>query len=148
MLIRDVMTGNPACCKPSDKLDSVAQLMFERDCGEIPVCDGTNLVGVITDRDITCRAVAAGLAPERVAVSEIMTRDVYSVLPDEKLDAALDLMEKRMVRRLPVVDKNGAIIGIVSQTDLVAKIPTLEVARAIKAMSKRSRKRMHAMGVW
>src|SRR5687768_10799529 len=60
MLIRDVMTARPACCKPVDTIDKVARLMLDHDCGEIPVCDGDDLVGVITDRDLALRAVAAG----------------------------------------------------------------------------------------
>jgi len=63
MLVRDVMTTSPTCCMPDDTLDRVAALMLERDCGAIPVCDGSQLVGMITDRDITCRVVAAGKIP-------------------------------------------------------------------------------------
>ena len=140
MLIKDVMTANPTCCKPTDKLDSVAKLMLDHDCGEIPVCDGTKLVGVITDRDITCRAVAVGKTPMAVPASDVMTRDVHTIAQDDKLEDALELMEKKLVRRLPVVDDNGRIVGIVSQADLVAKAPTLKVARAMKSVSQKTRK--------
>ena len=140
MLIKDVMTASPTCCKPTDKLDSVAKLMLDHDCGEIPVCDGTNLVGVITDRDITCRAVAVGKTPMAVPASDVMTRDVHTIAQDDKLEDALELMEKKLVRRLPVVDDNGRIVGIVSQADLVAKAPTLKVARAMKSVSQKTRK--------
>lgn len=139
MLIKDVMTDSPTCCKPTDKLDTVAKLMLDHDCGEIPVCDGTKLVGVITDRDITCRAVAAGKTPAAVAVSEVMTRDVYTIAEDDKLEQALELMETKLVRRLPVVDFSGKVVGIVSQADLVAKAPMLKVARTIRSVSKKTR---------
>jgi CBS domain-containing protein len=139
MLIKDVMTASPACCKPTDRLDSVAKLMLDHDCGEIPVCDGTRLVGVITDRDIVCRAVARGETPTAVPASEVMTRDVHTVAPDDKLEEALELMETKLVRRLPVVDDSGRIVGIVSQADLVAKAPTLKVARAMRSVAKRTR---------
>ena len=139
MLIKEVMTANPTCCKPTDKLDSVAKLMLDHDCGEIPVCDGTKLIGVITDRDITCRAVAVGKTPANVPVSEVMTRDVHTIAEDDKLEEALELMEKKLVRRLPVVNDSGRIVGIVSQADLVAKAPMLKVARTIRSVSKRTR---------
>lgn len=144
MLIKDVMTANPACCKPADKLDSVAKLMVDHDCGEIPVCDGTKLVGVITDRDITCRTVARGESPMAIPVSDVMTRDVYTVAPEDKIDDALALMEEKLVRRLPVVDDSGRIVGIVSQADLVAKAPMLRVARTIRSVSKKTRGHVRA----
>ncbi len=140
MYIKDVMTTAPTCCQPTDTLDVVAKLMFEHDCGEIPVCDGTRLVGVITDRDITTRAVAVGKTPMAVPASEIMTRNVFTIREDAKLEAALDLMDQKLVRRLPVVDDQGAIVGIISQADLVAKLPTLRVVRALKSVSRKTRK--------
>lgn len=140
MLIRDVMTTNPACCRPTDTLDTVAKLMLEHDCGEIPVCENDRLVGVITDRDITLRAVAAGKAPMSLAASEVMTRDVYSVYDSDKLETAFAIMSEKLVRRLPVIDANGAIIGILSQADLVAKVPSFRTARLMKSVAKKTRK--------
>ena len=144
MLIKDVMTENPACCARTDRLDTVAKMMLDRDCGEIPVCEGAKLVGVITDRDITCRAVALGKTPATVAVSEVMTSNVYTIGPNDKLEGALELMEAKLVRRLPVVDDSGKIVGIVSQADLVAKAPMLKVARAIRSVSKKTRRHARA----
>lgn len=144
MLIKAVMTASPTCCKPADKLDSVAKLMLDHDCGEIPVCDGTRLVGVITDRDIVCRAIAAGKNPVAVAVSDVMTRDVYTIGQDDELEDALELMETKLVRRLPVVDFSGKIVGIVSEADLVAKAPILKVARTIRSVSKKTRGHVRA----
>ena len=140
MLIKDVMTKSPVCCKPSDRLDSVAKLMLDNNCGEIPVCDGTRLVGVITDRDITCRAVAAGKSPVDVPASDVMTRNPYIIHEDQKLSAALEVMEQRLVRRLPVVNDDHQIVGIVSQADLVARVPTLKVARLVKSVSQKTRR--------
>ncbi|HEX7708928.1 MAG TPA: CBS domain-containing protein [Thermoanaerobaculia bacterium] len=140
MLIRDVMTVAPVCCAPSETLDNVARLMLEHDCGEIPVCDGVQLVGVITDRDITCRAVARGLSPMDVPVEEVMTRNVFSIPDDAKIDEALELMNETLVRRLPVVDAGGYVVGIISQADLIAKVPTLKVARLMRSVSQRTRR--------
>lgn len=144
MLIRNVMTKMPACCRPSDTLDHVARMMRDRDCGEIPVCDGAKIVGVITDRDITIRAVAAGKTPIAVLAGEVMTLNVCTIREDEKLDSALAVMEEELVRRLPVVDDDGKIVGIVSQADLVAKMPSLKVARLMKAVSKKTRRQAFA----
>lgn len=140
MLIKDVMTGSPSCCKPTDNIGAVAKLMLDRDCGEIPVCDGTKLVGVITDRDITCRVVAVGKSPAAVRVSEAMTRNVVTIGENETLADGLELMEEELVRRLPVIDGSGKIVGIVSQADLIAKSPTLKVARSLKTVAKKTRR--------
>jgi CBS domain-containing protein len=139
MLIKDVMTRTPVICRPSDTLDKVAKLMLDYDCGEIPVCDGTKLVGVITDRDITCRAVAMGKTPVDVPARDVMTHHVFTIGLNDDLDDALELMEHRLVRRLPVVDETSRIVGIVSQADLMAKVPTLKVARAMRVVSQRTR---------
>lgn len=139
MLIKDVMTTAPTCCEPSDTLDKVARLMLDHDCGEIPVCDGTKLLGVITDRDIACRVVATGKTAEALKAREIMTRNVVTIRENAKVGEALQLMEEELVRRLPVVSDDGGIVGIVSQADLMTKAPTLRVARAMKKAAKRTR---------
>ena len=144
MLIRDLMTVSPTCCAPTDTLDVVAGLMVEHACGGIPVCDGNSLVGMITDRDITCRAVARRLDPSAVPVSEIMTRTVYTITDHHRIEDALEMMEKKLVRRLPVLDADGTVVGIVSQADLVLRAPTLRVARALKSLSQKTRKRAAA----
>lgn len=140
MLVKEVMTPSPTCCRPTDKLDQVARLMLDHDCGEIPVCDGPNIVGVITDRDITTRAVALGKTPVAVPASDVMTRSVYTIHENEKIAVALEMMEDKLVRRLPVVDESGKLVGIVSQADIVAKAPTFRVARAMKSVSQKTRK--------
>ena len=145
MLIKSVMTRTPVCCKPADTVDKVAKLMLDHDCGEIPVCDGPRLVGVITDRDITCRAVATGKDPADVQAGEIMTRHVFTVFETDAIDVALELMEDRLVRRLPVLGDDGKVVGIVSQADLMARVPTLKVAQAMRTVSKRTRKATAAL---
>lgn len=144
MLIKDVMTAAPACCKPSDTLDQVARLMLDHDCGEIPVCDDTKVLGVITDRDITCRVVARGKTAETVLARDIMTRNVVTVRENATLDDTLQLMQEELVRRLPVVGDDGRIVGIVSQTDLMAQAPMLKVARAMKSVARKTRPRANA----
>jgi CBS domain-containing protein len=144
MLVKDVMTRTPAFCKPSDTLDDVARLMLEFECGEIPICDGTNLVGVITDRDIICRVVATGRSPFEVPVGDVMTRSVYSIGKNEKVSAAVRLFEETLVRRLPVVDSDGRLVGIISQADLATKLPSFRIARLLKSAAKRTRRQLFA----
>ena len=141
MRIKDVMTTAPSCCKPTDTLDKVGKLMRDHDCGEIPVCDGSKLVGVITDRDITCRAVALGMTPVAVPARDVMSRPVFTIRETDDVGTALDIMQDALVRRLPVVDANGAVVGIVSQADLVARAPALRVALALRNVSRKTRHR-------
>ena len=143
MLLKDVMTPAPVVCRPTDKIDFVANLMLEHNCGEIPVCDGGKVLGVITDRDIATRVVAFGKTPAAISVNDVMTTNVFTMSENETLAAALDLMEERLVRRLPVVDASGQIVGIVSQADLMARVPTLQVAKTIRNLARKTR-RPHA----
>ena len=140
MLIKDVMTPSPTCCRPDDRLDLVAKLMLEHDCGIVPVCERGKVVGVITDRDITCRAVATGKAPADVPVREVMTSPVYRIRDDEDAQAAIDLMEEKQVRRLPVVDRNDRVVGIIAPSDLAPLFASTNVADFLLAVSYWSRK--------
>ncbi len=135
MLVKDVMTISPICCSPSDRLDRVAKLMLEHDCGAIPVCEATKLVGMITDRDITCRAVAIGKTPGSVPVREVMTKTVVAVRQDENVEAAIDLMETKLVRRLPVLNDAGDVVGIVAPSDLAPTMASNNVADFLLAVS-------------
>jgi CBS domain-containing protein len=140
MLIKDVMTSAPVCCAPDDTLQTVAAMMVKHDCGFIPICSGTKLVGVITDRDITCRAVAAGKAPAASPVSDVMSKTVYTVRQDENVQAAIDMMESRQVRRLPVLDEQDKVVGIVAPSDLAPIFASTNVADFLLAVSYWSRK--------
>lgn len=118
MNVSDLMTADPACCRPSDTIQAAAQMMLDRDCGQIPVVDeGGRLVGVITDRDIACRCVAEGKSSD-AKVSDAMSRDVVTAAPDEDLESCCAKMEDRQVRRLPVIDEAGCCCGIISQADV------------------------------
>lgn len=141
MLVNDVMTTSPFCCKPSDRLDRVAKLMVDHDCGAIPVCEAKKLVGMITDRDITCRAVATGRTPASIPVSEVMTKPVFAVRQNESVEVAIDLMKTKMIRRLPVVDDAGEIVGIVAPSDLAPTMASNNVADFLLAVSYWNRRR-------
>ena len=115
---RDVMTSDPACCTPNTTLDQVAKLMVQNDCGEIPVVDvAERIVGVITDRDIAIRAIAEG-KDGQTPVREVASQDLVTIDPQQDLDEALRLMAQHQVRRLPVVEEDGKLVGIVSQADV------------------------------
>lgn len=135
MRIKDIMTKAPACCAPDTKLEDVTKLMLLHNCGEIPVVDDGKLLGVITDRDIACRGFAAGKNPLDIPARTIMTPNPYTVAADADLDDALDTMEKYHVRRLPVL-RNGKVVGIVSQTDLIPHLPNHKVAELVGAIAK------------
>src|SRR5919205_1131764 len=116
MLVKDIMTTEVECCSPTTNLVDVAQRMVECDCGEIPVCDDQRKpVGAVTDRDIVCRLVAKRANPLEKTAQDCMSSPVITAQPDMALEDAARLMEQYQVRRLPVVDGNGALCGIVSQ---------------------------------
>jgi CBS domain-containing protein len=122
MQVREVMTADPACCTPDTVLSDIALLMIDNDCGEIPVVDDLerrHLVGVVTDRDIVCRAVAEGKSPTDTTAADVMTDLVVTVREDADLDDCCKKMETHQVRRVPVVDEGGGCCGIVAQADIV-----------------------------
>jgi CBS domain-containing protein len=126
MNVKEIMTKNPTTCLPSTKLSEVAKLMADYSCGEIPVVkskDDPELVGVITDRDICCRAVAVGKNPTQVAASEVMSSPVFTITADQDLARSCKTFSDKEVRRLPVVDRKNHIIGILSLSDLVERAP-------------------------
>lgn len=119
MNIRDVMTPNPRCVSPTDTIQSAACIMRDEDTGVVPVVENGRAVGIVTDRDIVIRAVAAGGQLNR-PVREIVTGDLISASPDMSTREAAELMAEYQVRRLPVVE-NDRLVGIVSIGDLAVK---------------------------
>jgi CBS domain-containing protein len=130
--VTDVMTRDPVCCSPDDPITEVARSMVRCDCGAVPVVDTPNerrLVGMITDRDIVCRVIAEGMRPDETTVSQAMSRNIASLSPDASVDECIQLMSDRQVRRVPVVDEDRRVVGIVAQADLARAStgePTLE----------------------
>lgn len=117
MKIRDVMSKDVQVARPGDSIQDVAKRMADGDFGFLPVADGDKLIGTITDRDITIRAVASGAACG-ASVSEYLTRDVQTARDDDDLKSVLETMGSRQIRRLPVLDKHDRLVGIVSLGDL------------------------------
>jgi len=124
MKIQDVMTRDPSCVTPDSPARDAARIMKEEDVGIVPVVDDQSsrkLVGVVTDRDLAIRIVAA----ERdgtTRVREVMSESrLATCSPDEDIDEAMDTMAAEQVRRIPIVDERGSLVGIVSQADVVLK---------------------------
>jgi CBS domain-containing protein len=116
--IRDIMTTNPRTIEPSTPIFEAARIMRDEDIGSLPITEGSQLFGTITDRDITIRAIAEGRDPQGTTVQEIASRDLITVDPQQDLDEALRLMAQHQVRRLPVVEEDGKLVGIVAQADV------------------------------
>lgn len=122
MDVAQIMTWRVACCTPEADLYEAARLMAEHCCGTIPVVERPEtmrLVGIITDRDITCRAVGRAEGPLTGSVGNYMSYPVHAVMPANTIRQCMDLMIRLHVRRLPVVDEHGACVGIVSICDLL-----------------------------
>ena len=138
-LARNVMTSNPQCCSADTPLNEVAKLMVECDCGEIPVVDSAKkLVGVVTDRDIVCRAVAKNMNTASAKASEVMTSPVVSVAEDCLLDDVVATMEEHQIRRVPVLDAGGCVCGIISQADVALHAQESETGELVKEVSRDS----------
>ena len=120
----EVMTKDPACCTTTDSVQQCAEMMRTHDVGSMPVVEdeGTRrLVGIITDRDVTTKVVAPGLDPRNTRVADVMTREPKVARPDEELDQAMESMKDHQIRRLPVVDEQNRLVGIIAQADVATQ---------------------------
>jgi CBS domain-containing protein len=117
------MTKDPASCSASDTVTKVAGLMKQHDVGSVPAVEADGrLVGIVTDRDIVLKVVAAGRNAEQTTVKEAMTPNPASCKEDDDLDYALKLMKERQVRRMPIVDGSGRLTGIIAQADVATRV--------------------------
>jgi CBS domain-containing protein len=121
MLLREIMTHNVEVIDPGDTLEHAARKMEELNVGPLPVCEGNRVVGMLTDRDITVRATAAGCDPKTTLVSDVMSQDVITCFEDQDVREAARVMKKEQVRRLLVLSRANALVGIVSLGDLATE---------------------------
>ncbi len=124
MRVKHVMTRNPSCCVVSDQAPRAAGIMRDEDTGIVPVIDNEQslgLVGVVTDRDLCLSVVAEGRDPRAIAVDACMTRTVVSCSPNDSVTKVIQLMKENQIRRVPVVDEQGRLQGIVAMADLVSR---------------------------
>jgi CBS domain-containing protein len=146
MKVRELMTKQPTTVEPDATVGEVATLMKQEDCGSIPVVQGGRLVGIVTDRDIVVRGVAAGVDPKTQRVSKVMSSDPVTVGPDEDVMDAEKKMADRQIRRLPVVE-GGKLVGIIVTAQIARAGNERKVGETLKEISEpRSGRGSHASG--
>ena len=136
---RQVMTPDPICCLPADTTQHVAAILRDRHVGIIPIVQDHNsrkLIGVVTDRDLCCAVVASNLEGNGILVRQVLTKNPVRCNVDDDVDHCIGLMERYRMRRLPVVDKKGRCVGIISLTDLALKAHPQSVSKALAEVSK------------
>ena len=133
------MTPNVEVVRPDAPLQEAAAKMADLDVGAIPVCDGDRLLGMLTDRDITVRAVARGADPTTTRVRDVMTTALHYVFDDEPVQQAVDTMQRRRIRRIPVLDRNKRLVGIVALADLAVDSSLRDAGAVLHSVSEPAR---------
>jgi CBS domain-containing protein len=135
--IKELMTVKPRTVKQGDSIVDAAKLMKGEDTGIAPIVDGDQrLVGVVTDRDIAIRVVAEGRDPQTTKVEEIASHNLVTIDPQQELDEALRLMAQHQVRRLPVVEEDGKLDGIVAQADVARHSSPERTGKVVEEISE------------
>ena len=136
----EVMTMNPACCLPNNTVLQLAQMMKDKDIGPVPIIENEQtrrLVGIVTDRDLALKVVAEGRDAGTTTAAEVMTRKVVTCHAEDDLQKALDAMSEHQLRRIPVVDNDFRIIGIIAQADVATRVDQPEkTAALVKGISQ------------
>ena len=135
MKISDMMTRDVEVARPETTLRDAADTMARIDAGSLPVCDGRRLQGIITDRDIVVRALAKGLGPD-TSVAQVMTSDVEYCFDDDDLTEVCDKMATSQIRRIPVVNRDKELVGIVSLGDLARQSPPSKAGDVLEEVSQ------------
>jgi CBS domain-containing protein len=143
MKVGDVMTPGVETVAPDATVQDAATLMAEHDVGALPV-GGERLEGILTDRDIILRVVVDGRDPSQVRVRDVMSSMLFTCGPDDTVDAALRTMREHQIRRLPVLDANGRVIGIVALSDLARAEPGTAPERIVEALRDVAEPHRHA----
>src|ERR671917_737280 len=134
--IKDAMTSNPCSIDADKSVSYAAKMMKDEDVGLAPIVEGDKLVGTVTDRDIAIRVVAEGKDPESTTVREIASTQLVTIDPQQGLSEALRLMAQHQVRRLPVVEEDGRLVGIVAQADVAQHADPSETGRMVEEISE------------
>jgi CBS domain-containing protein len=141
MRVQEVMTRQPVCCVCGDTAQLVAQILRDEDIGSLPVVSDHNsahLEGMITDRDLVCRIIAEGLNPETTRIEGFVTRNPVTCRAEQSLESCEKLMQTHQIRRIPVVDKDGCCVGILSQADVARAEPSEKVHKTVAEISRPS----------
>jgi len=134
--IRDIMTSNPSTVEPDKTVVDAARIMKQEDAGVVPVTENGRLTGMVTDRDIAIRVVAEGRDPQSTPVREVASKDLVTVDPQQDLDEALRLMAQHQVRRLPVVEEAGRLVGVVAQADVARQADDTQTGQVVQEISE------------
>ena len=134
--VRDVMSADPRAVDAGKPVAEAAQMMKNEDVGLTPVVEGDKLVGTLTDRDIAVRVVAEGRDPGSTSVGDVASKNVVTVTPQQDLDDALSLMAQHQIRRLPVVEEGGRLVGVVAQADVAMSADHSETGEMVKRISQ------------
>jgi CBS domain-containing protein len=135
-IIKDVMTSNPCSIDAEKSVAYAAKMMREEDVGLAPIVEGDKLIGMLTDRDIAIRVVAEGRNPDQVKVADVASKQVVTIDPQQDLDEALRIMAKHQVRRLPVVEEDGKLVGVVAQADIAREGDDTQTGKLVEEISK------------
>jgi CBS domain-containing protein len=133
--ITDVMSANPCSIDADKPVAYAAKMMKQEDVGLAPIVEGERLVGTLTDRDIVTRVVAEGKDPHAVSVREVASTDLVTIDPQQDLDEALRLMASNQVRRLPVVEEDGRLVGVVAQADVAREAMDKQTGQMVDDIS-------------
>jgi CBS domain-containing protein len=134
--IKESMSSNPCSVDADKSVAYAAKMMKDEDVGLAPIVEGDKLVGTVTDRDIAVRVVATGKDPETTMVKEIATKDVVTVDPSQDLTEAVRLMAQHQVRRLPVVEEDGRLVGVLAQADVAQDATAEQTGRLVEQISE------------
>ena len=134
--ITELMTPNPRTIDQNKPVSDAAKMMRDEDVGLAPIVDGDRLVGTVTDRDIAIRIVAEGKDPATTKVIEIASRELITIDPQQDLNEAMKLMARHQVRRLPVVEEDGKLIGVVAQADIAEHASGKKTGEVVEQISK------------
>jgi CBS domain-containing protein len=134
--IKDVMTSEPCTIDAGKSVAYAAKMMRDEDVGLAPIVEDDKLIGMLTDRDIAIRVVAEGRNPDQVTVGEVASKQVLTIDPQQDLDEALRIMAKHQVRRLPVVEEDGRLVGIVAQADVAREGDDKQTGALVEEISQ------------
>jgi CBS domain-containing protein len=134
--IRDVMTSEPRTIDAGQSVAYAAKMMRDEDVGLAPIVEDDKLIGMLTDRDIAVRVVAEGRNPNEVTVGEVASKQVVTIDPQQDLAEALRIMAKHQVRRLPVVEEDGRLVGIVAQADVAREGDDQQTGALVEEISQ------------
>ena len=135
-LIREVMTANPSTIEADGFVIEAAKIMKAEDAGVVPVTENGRLIGMVTDRDIAIRVVAEGKDPQSTSVREVASTDLVTIDPQQDLDEALRLMARHQVRRLPVIEEDGRLVGVVAQADVAREGDDTKTGQVVQEISQ------------